>query len=138
MTKTKPQVKNAIICDYIRQENTGKFILIGVYGEALVIHTYPATFFISLYLEIENVSPGPLRVGLRILVGETEATKASLELDIIRPGAIQLPVPPAGIAVSGPSRLHFQLSIEDSPYEEFLARDVRLPTDEEFARSAFV
>lgn len=53
-----PQIPNitlvhAIICDDIRREDNGKFILIGVYPEVIILSAIPAQITLSLWLQFK-------------------------------------------------------------------------------------
>ena len=46
----------AIFCDAIRQEASGKEILIGVYGSDIIPASLPATILLSIWIKVEGVS----------------------------------------------------------------------------------
>ncbi|MGV8833273.1 MAG: DUF6941 family protein [Devosia sp.] len=57
-----------VFCDDVRQETSGKHILIGVYGGELVPGSMPSSFPISLYIKLSDVAPGHHSFRLKISV----------------------------------------------------------------------
>lgn len=64
---SRPTVHFAVACDDIRQENNGKFFLIGVYSDAFSPSQFPtpATLRIALFVTIESVGKHRLIVELK-------------------------------------------------------------------------
>lgn len=52
-----PKVYNAVVCEDIRVENTGKNILIGVYANDLNVTIAPAVLRIAIWLQFEGIEP---------------------------------------------------------------------------------
>lgn len=46
----------AVFCDDIRQEASGKEILIGVYGSDIIPTSLPATILLSIWIKVEGVT----------------------------------------------------------------------------------
>lgn len=53
MAKRTPAITllHSIVCDDIRREDNGKFILIGVYPELIMLHMFPAQIVLSMWLQ---------------------------------------------------------------------------------------
>lgn len=49
----KFNLKQVVVCDDIRREDSGKFILIGVYPEGIALPKIPETLFLSLWLDFQ-------------------------------------------------------------------------------------
>jgi hypothetical protein len=95
---------NAVFCDDIRQEVTGKFILVGVYGDELNMNTGPGTLPISIWLQLFGVEPGDhkARISFRKHVGKqsTEIASADVDMNVLKSNsriAISLPMIPIHI-----------------------------------------
>ena len=52
MNTNSPKLQQALICDDVRKEITGKEIIIGVYGEDLLTPQFPITIFLSLWVRL--------------------------------------------------------------------------------------
>ncbi len=75
---TKKRVESVIFCDDIRQENTGKYIAIGVYSESYLVPSFPYSGKLSLLLTL-NVADSPRKETMYFdLLPETES-KAQAE-----------------------------------------------------------
>jgi hypothetical protein len=64
---TPPKLISAVLCDDIRQEITGKSILIGAYANELNISSLPAVIPLAIFLAIEPKEQGLVRGKLRVL-----------------------------------------------------------------------
>lgn len=64
MTKWRAET---VFCDDIRQEITGKHILIGVYGADLVPGILPATFPIGMWIRFSGLQVGRHKFEMRLL-----------------------------------------------------------------------
>ena len=65
------KVVNCLVCDDVRQENTGKFILVGVYGHDL--HVLQATqvetaTMLNLWIELQAATDADSKIQLRAVV----------------------------------------------------------------------
>lgn len=47
------KIVNAIVCDDIRQETNGKFILVGVYADEIVAHELPLRINLSFMVQVK-------------------------------------------------------------------------------------
>lgn len=54
MTRTRPSftIKHVTVCDEIRREDSGKFILIGVYGENIIVPRFPLDMTLAFFMSI--------------------------------------------------------------------------------------
>lgn len=90
---------HAIICDDIRREDNGKFILIGVYPELIILNTIPAQITLSMWLQfkmqifakitlefevrgnaLNETTPFSLDIGDEKMYGKTEAVPLIVKL----------------------------------------------------------
>jgi hypothetical protein len=60
-----------VFCDDIRKEESGKDILIGVYGSDLVVDKLPATIPLSLWINIRGVKEGLFRAKITVSNGDS-------------------------------------------------------------------
>lgn len=90
---------HSIICDDIRREDNGKFILIGVYPEVIMLNTLPAQIVLSIWLQfrmqifsktalefeirgsaIPETMPFSLEMGDETIFGKSEAIPIIVKL----------------------------------------------------------
>lgn len=103
-----------MICDDIRQEMNGKFILIGIYGKAIVPNALPARLGLSLWLELEDVRAGNHEVQMHIVCDAGEALiNADMSIESSDDdgyGALPFRLPPIEFKQSGIYRLEWKLA----------------------------
>ena len=64
---SKVSVDCAIVCDDVRREQNGKLILIGVYGNNIIVPSYPVTLKLSIVLAGHSDVSAQVPLKLRIL-----------------------------------------------------------------------
>lgn len=81
---------DAIFCDDIRQENTGKFLFIGVYPGDLIPSTLPAAFPMAVFVRVYGMPAGKhpfavkvLAPGGRILLEQEDSMESSADAPIV-------------------------------------------------------
>ena len=121
------QVKSFIVCEQIRQENTGKFMLIGVFGTNTIVNNLPADkrwvnpVFLSIFsaIEVDRETDS----GLYIIKDEVDnglSLAPEMVLEIKKDGAsyIQLPLTTT-LSLKGSSNIRLNIYKKDSM--EFVA-----------------
>lgn len=121
------QVKSFVVCEQIRQENTGKFMLIGVFGTNTIINNLPADkrwvnpVFLSIFsaIEVDRETDS----GLYIIKDEVDngvSLTPEMILEIKKDGAsyIQLPLTTT-LSLKGSSNIRLNIYKKDSM--EFVA-----------------
>jgi hypothetical protein len=76
-------VETVIICDDIRQERNGKYLLIGVYGGNIAVGGFPADIVLAIWLLAQPKSVGQHQIKIRV-VGPQNSTlvEGTLEVDL--------------------------------------------------------
>lgn len=74
------EVETVVVCDDIRQEKNGKWLLIGVYGSDILVPAFPADFRLAIWILADPKEVGPSQVKLRI-VGPHDSTMVEGELE---------------------------------------------------------
>ena len=80
-------LSSAVLCDEIRQEHNGKYILIGVYIHTVLVEDFPTNLILSVWGEIKPRELGVLNGQIRVikddesvlLRGKTQITVVNLE-----------------------------------------------------------
>lgn len=116
------KVKSFVLCEQIRQENTGKFMLIGVFGTNTVVNNISAEtrwinpVFLSIFstLEVDRETDA----GLYIVKDEVDNGKSlvpEMTLEIKKDGASYFPLPlNVGLSLKGPSNVRLNIYKKDT------------------------
>lgn len=117
------QVKSFVLCEQIRQENTGKFMLLGVFGTDVVVNNMPAddrwknplVFGALFALKIDREVDAGL-YSVKVETNNGMVLSSDLTLEIKKDGAsyIQLPMNIA-LLLKGPSEVSLVIYKKDSP-----------------------
>ena len=77
------KVETVVLCDDIRQEANGKYLLVGVYGANVVVKGFPADLRLSVWILGLARKPGKAEMRLRI-IGPQEATlvEGAIEVEV--------------------------------------------------------
>jgi hypothetical protein len=73
--------QNLTLCDHIRVEDNGKFLLIGVYTNTILFQQLPAQFHLSIWMLIEHEQTGPSSFSLRGRMPEADADLFEISAD---------------------------------------------------------
>lgn len=63
---------DAILCDDIRQEASGKLIFVGVYPNNLLLSEFPMTAMLTLWVRVHGLTNGEHENTLSLKLGDTE------------------------------------------------------------------
>lgn len=126
ITVGKLELGNVLICDEVRQERNGKFILLGVFAGDILVSTIPASVPLSFYIELNVPSPGHHALSLRFSgPGEHSATlKVNLEAAEAGPGGIN--GPRMEVAMTQEGELRVDASTDDENWVNLVSKRVRL------------
>jgi hypothetical protein len=69
ITLSRKNISKVLICDDIRVENNGKYILIGVYTDDILVSSLPATLSFMTYLQIRPDDVGEANIRARVCFG---------------------------------------------------------------------
>src|SRR6185436_1737323 len=105
-------IETAVLCDDIRQERNGKYLLIGVYGGNLVVQSFPTDVVLSLWMLAHPKTTGRTQVRVRV-VGPQESTlvEGGLEFnlkDTTKAAILALPGMPLQVQTEG--KLRFEMT----------------------------
>ena len=121
------KVHNAVVCDIVRTEDTGKHILIGAYGGGILFDQFPAKFAPAFWLEIEP--PHQNEVDIQIKLEAPLASKVgvlTVTLHLAEPKVGVLVVNPTLIEIIKPGRLKLSMRLAGGRWTEVLTKTVDL------------
>ena len=104
------RIHNAIICDQVRKEDTGKHLLLGVYPTDILVSDFPATIILVLWMQLHMDRNGQFDVEFQIRKDRKTISryKATMSVkDYLIPQTFALP--PAPINIDGECTLSFQI-----------------------------
>jgi len=106
-----PQFLQSVVCDEVRKEVTGKEILIGVYGDDIIVGAFPATLLLSLWVRARFDLAGDWAALFQV-VGKSGRQLLTPQVAILRsPGVNHLVSITFGgipLQLEGPEQIKFQ------------------------------
>jgi hypothetical protein len=122
------KIRSAIVCDFVRTEDTGKHILIGVYTGDIIFARFPATFSPTYWLDLKpSVRDAEIEVEAKIDVpGAKKPIIGTLKMNVGQQdtGILVLSVPP--IQITAPGKLQFSIRSKGERWTRALSKEVRL------------
>jgi hypothetical protein len=106
-----------IMCDDVRQENNGKFILIGMYSGGMTVPMIPISPpVLTFYVAVEIDRPGdyPFRMKLIHLETGKSIVDGSGQMQAQRPGRGQLIIPFRNLEFQAMGSYTFSIQMSDS------------------------
>jgi hypothetical protein len=113
----KVNCKGVILCDEIRQEATGKYIILGVYSGGVVVPALPSQIALSLYVMAEFEATGEQTLMIQVVHGDNTAIMGVI-LDV--PAAnypIAVPTPKLPITLTDESDLVVSIGLSADELE---------------------
>ena len=104
------RIINAIICDQVRKEDTGKHLLLGVYPIDILVSDFPVAITLVLWMQLYLDTNGEFDVEFRIQKDKKTISRTNAIISVkdhLHPATIALP--PALIEVDGECTLSFQI-----------------------------
>jgi hypothetical protein len=112
------EFETVVVCDSIRQENTGKHILIGVYGINIRVVDFPANMRLSWFMIVVPKTVGSSEAEFRI-VGPHDVTLVQGELgvnvkELNKPAILRMDN--MSIQLQAEGDLNFQIKFKESDW----------------------
>jgi len=109
-----------IFCDDVRQEISGKFILIGVYSGDMNVNNGPATVPLSIWIEMTGLSAGHQNLDFvaRKQVGlqRTEIARMHVGIEVNDPKLpVALPLQGLGVSIDSDCLVSLYVTCEGEP-----------------------
>lgn len=105
---------SALVCDEIRREDTGKYILIGVYVSEILVDRLPAGLQLSFWLIITVDTDQPRAFEMRLVgPGEAQLMRGAVTASFAKAGGpYGLPLGPAPIQLQSVGRLRLEVQLQ--------------------------
>lgn len=103
------KVEYAIVCDLVRREDSGKLIIVGVYGDSILINEFPATFMLAVTLRIAPQRVGTLGLDFRATMNTTEIVTGEANIEVENLDRAFVNLGPFPLGVTAPGNLRFEM-----------------------------
>lgn len=120
---------DVIVCDQVRREDNGKFLLIGVYDQSIVL-LKPTDIFVSFYLRFFGLSDGKHSLEFTVEGPLSNKVGGSGNLEVKgddQAGSIVLPQLP--LNVTGPGELTINITFDDEEPVQVLKLEIQMNPD---------
>jgi len=120
-------ITHAIACDDIRQEITGKYILIGVYAGNVGFPFFPTVTAIGFWVLAKPTKKGDYDVQLRVQDPDgKEVTKGQMIIHVQEVEDTALVIPPMPISLARPGEIALQYREGDGSWKTICTLEARL------------
>lgn len=116
-------VVSAVLCDEVRIENNGKYLLIGVYSGGIVLDRLPLTFGVSAYIEAA-LPAGTTKIEISCTLGEAELAEITVEVEVPEAGIHGVATPRFGANVASPQNLCIAVGFNGGEKREVQRRPI--------------
>jgi hypothetical protein len=107
--------KYTLLCDDIRQENNGKFIIVGLYTPDVVVPVVPfAVSSLAFFIAVESDAVGDVNFSFRLTQGATIMSGGSGKINIQKIGGAAIPLRLGVVQFPSAGPYRFVLDIEGS------------------------
>ncbi len=116
------KVINAVVCDDVRKEATGKHIIIGVYPHDMLVRSFPATIAPALWVQFFVQHRGEVKIEFRTRVKAQPKKRARFALatfNIEDPSKMNtLTLPPVPVEINEQGLLLFEVREKDGRWKK--------------------
>lgn len=122
------RIVNALICDIVRTENTGKQILVGVYSSDIMFTVLPAQFPCNFYFELIPSSPNiNINFEMRIEIpGEEKPLEVTGSLPVKDETSALIVLNAPQIMIPKTGRLNVSLRFDEGPWVLAITKKVMI------------
>lgn len=110
--------ESAFFCDDVRQEANGKFIFIGVYGDDIILNSFPTGMNLQMVLSARFEKAEPLEIEIEARLSDKVALKGKIQANIVNAGLGFLPIPIPLVQIQAPGVLSVRLKMNDAKWRE--------------------
>jgi hypothetical protein len=104
--------KYTVVCDDIRREDNGKFIILGLYTPDVVVPTVPFGLpALCFFTVLESDTSGPFEFSFTLKQGDTILAGGSGKMNLPRPGLATVPLRLGSLLLPSAGSYTFTLSI---------------------------
>ena len=110
--------KGVILCDEIRQEMSGKYLILGAYPSGITVQSMPANLGLSLYFIVEFSDIGSQTLHIDVTYLDHNA-KMIVELEVAIPNTpMAVPTPRMPFSIADPCDLVVSVGLDEDKLSE--------------------
>ena len=79
----------ALLCDDVRREFNGKELLIGVYGNRIILPSFPMALNLTVWMRALFRLPGPAKIEVRVIDDRGQAILPTITAEVLSPPEIK-------------------------------------------------
>ena len=115
------RVNYGVVCEDIRREDSGKFMLIGVFGRDIRATAMPATLVLAVLANVTTDAAYSGEIEYRCLIaGKVGTAETKGKLVVNEPGNSVIAFPGLPITISTPSDLEFQFRATEEDWQSIV------------------
>jgi hypothetical protein len=106
-------IEAAVLCDEVRQEVNGKYILIGTYNGIVVVADFPAQLQVSWWIQIFPKETGKFDLDIQLIKdGKDTIIKADLGYEVHAKDWAAMVLPKIPVPIHGPGKMQLQMKLK--------------------------
>jgi hypothetical protein len=108
-------VEAVVLCDDIRQEANGKYLLIGVYGSNIVVRGFPTDLRLAIWILAHPKALGRVRARIRVRGPQgSTLVEGGMEIDVRdKETAAIMAIPGLPLQIQGAGRMRLEWAAND-------------------------
>lgn len=108
------KIASAIICDDIRVENTGKYLLIGVYVSNVLVRDFPSRLPLTFWTEVEPAKTGEFSAEMRVINVDDSSVlmNGQINFKFAKVATSAIAVPRISVEFQKPGSFEFQWKLD--------------------------
>jgi len=114
----------ALLCDDVRRESNGKELLIGVYGNRIILPSFPMALNLTVWMRALFRRPGPAKIEVRVIDDRGQAILPTITAEVLSPPEIKdestIILGAAPFQLHGPARIAYQWRPPDGEWKEIV------------------
>jgi hypothetical protein len=120
-------LRAALLCEDVRLEQGGKFTIVGVFANDIIVSQFPANLSLSAFIEYIPPKAGPFELRYSFLAGDKLLAHMRGDLFVNEPGTVAaLYLPRINVTLAGEAELRLEMAIGNEPPETIIRRRVML------------
>jgi hypothetical protein len=121
------KVETVVVCDDVRQEKTGKLILIGVYLDNIGVAALPVEMQLTWWLQVTGLEDYRGKFAIRLTNSQGGVlVRGDLEVSIQKNKRTFMGIEKMPVQIQAPGMLLLQFSVDEKEWETVRAIDVTL------------
>ena len=120
------EVRAAILCEQVRPEIGNKMTVVGVFSADIMVPSFPATFLLSVYMELTIKTLGHTHYQVRFTSPTDTPAEAVLDLQASfdELGGSAVPMPQIPVTCERPGQLKIEIRVVDQIWHDLIVREV--------------